>query len=296
MPVCARKENDTRLITIMSKMNLTFKEEQYMTKIGTIMNLISKSRSGFRFYKKLKYEMVEIYLLEPDELKELSNLSKEIIPFYYRLLSCMVNNFDEIFDNNNKINNLLEYCTKIKKYFMSNKNISSVANLSNDPNNSMYEYNPNLVNSTNYTGKSEKNNQKEFLSLSNRINMYENKKQQNKRNILNQQKEEEQKEQKYRHNRIKRNRSIPMVNSFTTATQNSLYNQGLQSKTNQRSLRNNNQRIYQFNSPFVNETTTINVEKVNKNKGTLMRNYQFKKLSQNEQKKYINRIREVVSQ
>jgi hypothetical protein len=97
MPVCARKENDKRLITIMSKMNLTFNEEQYMTKIGTIMNLISKSRSGFRFYKKLKYEMVEIYLLEPDELKELSNLSKEIIPFYYRLLSCMVNNFDEIF-------------------------------------------------------------------------------------------------------------------------------------------------------------------------------------------------------
>ena len=249
MPVCARNQNFINLRILEPKLNSV---PPVLTKIRSIMETIKKARNGFfRSFSDKKLNFSDIHQLLP-KFDEFNGVAKETIYFYYRLLSCMENNFNDLFKNEYDYDIFMKYCDNIKELFYNNNSST---------------FRKNLVESYNFEGKSRSTNKKQVpIKLSDQI----------KKPLTNKLALEKNVEPKY--------------NNFITATSPRLLNQDLTAKTNKMLISGIDPSIYKFGA-LVNQKTVINTTKINKEKGFLMRDSDYEKLSQSQKKLFLNTVR-----
>ena len=321
MPVCARNENLVALEKL--KKNLNIKKNQNikvetsaLVDIDSIINIIINARKRHYYVKKINYDK-EISGKLPMLLQFEYVENVEIIYLYYRLLNCMVNNFNELFDNPSDINKLLEYCVSIKTIFKSRKtnnkiytSVQNIEQMNNNNNKFIYKTQLNeskLENSKNCVGatnnkkgrwfrrvKCKINNKK---NLSKHIENYEKKTKNNNVHRSNENYEQNLQKQKNKNNlqklanlqKLEKN-SSKKYNRFVTATTQRELDQGLLSKTNRLYIEGSSNQIYKFGK-LVNKTTEINPNIIHKNKGFLMRESHYQALSPDQQKIFIDTVR-----
>lgn len=193
MVVCVRNENLETLDRLkkLEKLNDNLHglgNLPFLELIEKIMKIIKTARMGRYHVIKIKYSTIDSSLPIESDLAYVTNVN--IIYFYYRLLSCMVNNFNELFDDPNDINILLKYCIRIKKFFKILKSFNianlksfkitkemnspnSVTNIENMNNNINEKKNLNFktLNSTNCVGATNKNKRLSIFQRTNKINL-----------------------------------------------------------------------------------------------------------------------------
>ena len=272
MPLCVRKSNNNILTKINSNSGINTRLKSIVDKIKSIMNVIRSSRSGLRFFsKKFKYDELRRNLLnipEIEYIEELSNiqLKNSICIFYYSLLSCIINNFNDLFEDENDYDIFMKYCVNIKLFFKGKSYLSDSNNFEGST--------KSKGNSKNEGSSKSPNRKKPQLKLIDEINKFENTNL--KQQLQNKKDLEANATKKY--------------NSFTTATPQRLLNEGVTAETTGRMLSGIDPSIYKFGA-LVNQKTVIEPEKITNTTGFLMRASDYEKLSQSQKNLFLNTVR-----
>jgi hypothetical protein len=118
MPLCVRKENFAKLQNFYNHKygTVTLPIIVFLNIIKDIMHKLNK----WKLFGKVNFQDVIklLNMIDINKIKPVKNTHEVIIKFYYRLLSCMVENYTVLFGDNVKYYNiLLDYCITIEIVF-----------------------------------------------------------------------------------------------------------------------------------------------------------------------------------
>jgi len=122
MPLCARNSNIKEINNLLQ----SSQSNSLSLILKNIKNIMIENKNARKWHfssdkKKLNYNDIKNLLPPPDSVNQLSITVKEYISIYlYRLFSCLLLNFNDIFinsSNNNHYNIFLDYCVSFKEIF-----------------------------------------------------------------------------------------------------------------------------------------------------------------------------------